>query len=501
MARIGQFSNTSTVSPVRVPRATAASFGGGQGFDRVADALSKASDAVVENQLRKDELEYHKQISEFRLDSLKRSEELSNIDSDNLVGTYEADFEERSAQLNVPPSMRDRAAQDLNNIKLSFVGKGISEQSRRAGVRAQENFQTVLTANNNAVFLDPSQEQAALDTIRAAAGSIPDPALRQQLLNDGVQGVRASVAGSNALNSPTQFLRDAKAGKYSDLEDLDKFMKAADSQIKSDEAQRKKDLIASREAAIEVQIQNEGEMMDLFADPEISYDQKTLELNKMDLNGLIRDEFAVEARRYLKSEKEINAATNSQAMAEIVTRMYDLNSIADSDPEGYLEGINSVRNDILGRRADGELDREDEIKLNQQMKSLMSAKVSDATNIVALSFGEARKMIENQVPPELRGDAIRKLFYATEEDRIKAEGDKDKRAGLKAAYKAQARQIIDEVNFERRSKTVEKVIDFQKEDDTEEFLKSKGYTMDDVRETAKNHGITEDQVIERLRLQ
>jgi len=159
---------------------------------------------------------------------------------------------------------------------------------------------------------------------------------------------------------------------------------------------------------------NEEAAQDLIADENIPISEKLLEINRLDLIGSISDGYATDARRFLKSKQEIDAVTNSDEMATIVTQLYDLNTIADFSSEDYLTGIQNIRRAILQKRANGKLGREDEQKLNNQIKTLTSAKVADATNIIAFSFGAANDLIEEQLPPEFRGIATRQLFYRTE---------------------------------------------------------------------------------------
>jgi hypothetical protein len=172
-----------------------------------------------------------------------------------------------------------------------------------------------------------------------------------------------------------------------------------------------------------------------------------------------------------------------------------------------LRGSQNLKRRIMALRADGTLSRDDELKLNNQLRTLMAAKTSEATSTVAMSFTQASKTIEKALPPEMRGEATRALFYKVDEEM--QSGRDYTREEEKALYAKHARTIVDEMNQARRNKTLDIVANANaesskiKEDDAEaqKFLTSKGYTMDDVRETAKNHGMTEKQVIEHLKKQ
>lgn len=269
--------------------------------------------------------------------------------------------------------------------------------------------------------------------------------------------------------------------------------------------ERKKMLdIKAQKEAMQVdeitQLQNQQKILDNIESPDLSIDEKMLSINNQELHGQINQEFAQDARRYLQSVKSISAITNANKMSEIVTRMYDLNGIADTSEKDYLIGILNVKKDIQRLRANGELSRDDELKLSNQLKTLTSSKISDATNSIAYSFGKAKSIIDNGLPPEMRGEAIRSLFYEAQSDPTVEGMSKEKRNEF---YKQKAQNIVDDINNKRRSDTLNVVKDVvypvPSSSTDLDFIKSKGYTMSDVEETARKYNITQKQVIERLR--
>lgn len=278
-----------------------------------------------------------------------------------------------------------------------------------------------------------------------------------------------------------------------------------ESEAKRQQAEQKSNLLKSQEADIVTQINNQQGVMELIQQGGMSTDELAMKINEMDLKGQIREDFATEARRYLSSVEKINAATDNQAMADIVTRMYDLNAIAETSPTEYLRGVQNVREEIMARRSDGKLSADDEVKLTNQLKTLTAAKTSDATQQLAYSFGEARKIIDNNLPPEQRGAAIRRMFYESEKLQKQASDPNVKEPVTQETYMQSARKIVDEHNAQRRQATLNTVKEVAKKPVAEadngvaELLKSKGYTMRDVQETAQKYGITEQQVIEKLR--
>lgn len=252
-------------------------------------------------------------------------------------------------------------------------------------------------------------------------------------------------------------------------------------------------------------IANQNALMEEIETGTATYDEKMLKINRMEVMGGIKQEFAADIRRYMESKKAVNAVTNDPLMADVVTQMYDLNATADMNEADYLRGVQNIKRKIMNLRSDGTLSREDEEKLNNQLRTLTSAKVSDATTSVAFSFGEANKLIEQGLPPELRGKATRELFYKVDEE--SAKGKELSQEDERKLYKTHARAIIDRINTERRNKALSLVnesqttVNIEQDKATQDFLTQKGYTMDDVRETAKKHGMTEKQVIQHIQNQ
>jgi hypothetical protein len=269
--------------------------------------------------------------------------------------------------------------------------------------------------------------------------------------------------------------------------------------------QAESELIAAQEADVYTQIQNQLELQETIYDESIPIDERVHQVTTMDTKGQISDDFAKEAKQYLASAEKINAATNSDVMADIITRVYDLNATADLNPKDYLTGINNVRQEIMARRSAGELSADDEKRLNNQIKTLTSAKVSEATQEVAYSFNDARKVIDNGLPPELRGQAIRQLFYEAQKLEAMAE-DPDAEPLTKQQYKQKALQIVDDYKTRRRESALDTIKQTamrppqEQQETTEQLLERTGYTMDDVTQTAKETGMTEQQVINWLRL-
>ena len=153
-------------------------------------------------------------------------------------------------------------------------------------------------------------------------------------------------------------------------------------------------------------------------DTEIDANQRLLIINTAEKDGLLRTEDASILRRYVKSEQAIDAKTNNEIYGEIVGRIYGLN--ADLSLQGnnadYIEGIRAIDEFIKEQRTVGALSRDDEVKLQKEMRNLTEAKQAGAISELALSYTSANRIIIDNTPPELRNDVRARLF-----DRVQAE--------------------------------------------------------------------------------
>lgn len=233
------------------------------------------------------------------------------------------------------------------------------------------------------------------------------------------------------------------------------------------------------------EINNEDQAADIVSSPDGDYYTKRLQIDTLEMQGKISTSTAEKSRRVLTSQKNVDNLTNSDTMADIVNQMYDLNAVADTNSEDYLIGVRNVRDRILSEQASGKLKPDDAKKLNSQLRTLTSQKTSQATQNAAMGFYDSNQKF-TALPPEYRGAATRELFY-------RAQG-KD---FTPQQYDAEANKIIDNIKSGIRSETVKRLNNINTPDDS--YLKTLGYTMDDVRETAKIYGLTEQQVIQRLK--
>lgn len=233
------------------------------------------------------------------------------------------------------------------------------------------------------------------------------------------------------------------------------------------------------------QMNNEDQLTNVVNDPQGDYFSKRLQVDTLEFENKISPTAADNARRVLTSKKNVDSVTDPDQMADVVQSMYDLNAIADISQEDYLVGVANIRNDIMDRQANGKLSPADAQKLNGQLRTLTGAKVAGATQGVGMGFTDANKRFET-LPPQYRGKATRDLFYATQGQEMTPEQINEKANG-----------IIDKINGGIRNETIQKLNKLQTPD--ADFLKTKGYSMDDVKETAAKYNMTEQEVIQKLK--
>lgn len=231
---------------------------------------------------------------------------------------------------------------------------------------------------------------------------------------------------------------------------------------------------------------NDAGVLDIVNDPTMSYYDKRLKLDNLELAGSISTPMAEKGRRVIGSQKEVDAVTDTPVMSDITTRIYDLNAQEGIKPKDYLLGVQSLQQEIADRQAKGELHGQDAQKLNNEMKTLTSAKIADATKQVGYGFSQANKMFNTTLPPEYRGEATRQLFYATQGQNLSP-----------AQVNVQAQNVVDAINQKRRGNAQANVQAAILSND--DVVKQAGYTMDDVIETANKHNTTPGAVIAGIR--
>lgn len=229
---------------------------------------------------------------------------------------------------------------------------------------------------------------------------------------------------------------------------------------------------------------NDGSLVDLINDPNTNYYQKRVAIDQMNMAGSVTPQAAEKAMRVLNAQNDLDAQTDTPAMSDVINKVYDLNANAASKPADYLNGVRDIQQQVLDLQANNQLTAKDAGKLNKQINDLTSAKLASATNSAGNDFYDANQSF-NVLPPEFRGQATRALFYATNGQNLTPQ-----------QQKAQAGQIIDQINQQRRTQALTTVSRLGSDD---ALLQSAGYTRQDVQETAQKYGTTPEAVIQSLR--
>lgn len=161
------------------------------------------------------------------------------------------------------------------------------------------------------------------------------------------------------------------------------------------------------------QNQTEDELFS-FIYSDSSYDEKKKAINDLELKGEISESYATKARRVIQqwNPAKEKLVSDSQAMGDILQRVYDLNESAPSSEE-YLAGIRDIRNEILERHSQGLLTTQDVNKLNNSIGTATRKRIAQETDSVSQNFGRAGDYLKNILPPQYRNEAIRQLFNET----------------------------------------------------------------------------------------
>ena len=247
-----------------------------------------------------------------------------------------------------------------------------------------------------------------------------------------------------AESDPDTVINNLKAGKYNVAPDQYNDLLQDLTGIKTNQQ-----LLREYE---EVSKQNKGEdEATNYIYGNTDYADKLKYINEQEFQGKISSKFAQQARRNIKQFKPNNEKTISQAQSidEILRRAYDLNVSDMSDAE-YLKGIQNIRQDILAMQENGDISTPDAIKMNNQLNTVTNKKVSEATVQIADGYGAAKDYIDKVLPPELRAEAVREVFYDTAD---KNTDNMDKKT-LNQLYYNSAIKAVEKINTKNRSNAI-----------------------------------------------
>ena len=246
-----------------------------------------------------------------------------------------------------------------------------------------------------------------------------------------------------------------------DADEKDALVKDLESELKDFESEEIKKVESEIQASRFTQIANYSSAMETVQDVSISDDDKIFAIAESEMKGSIGREEGVLLRRYVNSAKALNAITNSEVMGDIVARAYDLNADFDMDANSnnYLQGVNNLREDILIARSRGDLTSDDELKLNNQLKTLTAAKIAGATSEIANANSRADRTIKESLQPDLWGVARRDLLDAVRlrKQEIEEEGRTVTRREEINLWSELAPSVVAGIQEKRRGESIERV--------------------------------------------
>ena len=208
-------------------------------------------------------------------------------------------------------------------------------------------------------------------------------------------------------------------------------------------------------------VDNYMAMSSAVEDTEIDADERLLEINRAEKDNKLKTEQASILRRYVTSEKAVNAKTNSSIYGAIIDRIYGLNSdlSLQANNADYLKGVQSIDEFIKEERTAGNLNRDDELKLNREMRNLTAAKKAGALSMIGLSYTKANKIIAKNTPPELRNTVRARIFNIVQAEIENAEeiGKPLNRADQRDLWSKYALSTSTEVIDEERQRSQESI--------------------------------------------
>lgn len=205
-----------------------------------------------------------------------------------------------------------------------------------------------------------------------------------------------------------------------------------------------------------------------FLNSDATNEQKVAYINEQEYEGNISEKFATRARRILKSERDGEQTTLSDAESinSILQQASDLINTADSDAE-YLVGLKNLKQYMFEMQDEKKINSKDAVKLWNQVSTLTRNKTAEATRGVSWAFDDAKELINESLPPESRAEAVRELFYATDGK------DLDK-----VNLREKATDVIQSIKNKNRARVVQKVDNIIKEEKvnktTDDFFKGFG---------------------------
>lgn len=415
----------------------------------------------------------------------------STLDSygDQISPFFRGTWNQESKDMGVRDDMQMNgwAYGQLRQNTVTNVNNAISTNLGQANTDGM-NYGSGKISDIDAV-LQAAPERELLNKFGASnLGAAKTSGLLQNYDNDYFKSFISGVAQSNPQKAAALLDSDTFKDKFT-TEDRNEFAALIDKTQKSNE------LIGSLKIT-----QNTQQVTDMINDQGQTFYQKRLALDTMEQQGAISNTTAANARRVLVDKNAVDAVTDSPKMADFVQKMYDLNAVTGTSAKDYLNGVTDLHNQILSAQADGSLNAADVQKMNNEMKTITSARLSGATEQIGTTFPSAIKSQINTLPPEYRGDAIRSLFYATN-----GQSDKLSPQAYTQLVNTSAQKVVDDINSQRRQAAVSAVQQTAQPKATQQtltddqFLQKIKSSPEEVEQFARSKNVPVSRVMDALR--
>ena len=391
-------------------------------------------------------------------------------------------FESYFSQVNQTSASRIWKAQQKkqNDIDSATIQTALVDQSVNLVNLARSN-DTEQLRNAGLIWAETVKQAIAKGLVKGTAAATQTAQLRDRLATQSALGRFDSIirnedqtveqrisSGQNVIdqiNEKDTFQVedpfDPEKMITLDADEKDALVKDLESELKDFESEEIKKAESEIQASRFAQIANYSSAMETVQDVSISDDDKIFAIAESEMKGSIGREEGVLLRRYVNSAKALNAITNSEVMGDIVARAYDLNADFDMDANSnnYLQGVNNLREDILIARSRGDLTSDDELKLNNQLKTLTAAKIAGATSEIANANSRADRTIKESLQPDLWGVARRDLLDAVRlrKQEIEEEGRTVTRREEINLWSELAPSVVAGIQEKRRGESIERV--------------------------------------------
>ena len=391
-------------------------------------------------------------------------------------------FESYFSQVNQTSASRIWKAQQKkqNDIDSATIQTALVDQSVNLVNLARSN-DTEQLRNAGLIWAETGKQAIAKGLVKGTAFATQTTQLRDRLATQSALGRFDSIitneeqtveqrisSGQNVIDQINEKATfqvedpfDPEKMITLDADEKDALVKDLESELKDFESEEIKKVESEIQASRFTQIANYSSAMETVQDVSISDDDKIFAIAESEMKGSIGREEGVLLRRYVNSAKALNAITNSEVMGDIVARAYDLNADFDMDANSnnYLQGVNNLREDILIARSRGDLTSDDELKLNNQLKTLTAAKIAGATSEIANANSRADRTIKESLQPDLWGVARRDLLDAVRlrKQEIEEEGRTVTRREEINLWSELAPSVVAGIQEKRRGESIERV--------------------------------------------